>query len=82
MKFFLVLIEAAHVVLRVAWPRVDVTTEDVSIKAPFPQKMLDERVAYGDTLTWTGKLKPATGVRLVHAQLDVEQERFQRCSLS
>lgn len=34
--------EAAHIVLRAAWPRVDVTTADVSIKAPFTQKMLDD----------------------------------------
>ncbi len=27
--------EAAHIVLRAAWPRIDVTTVDVSIKAPF-----------------------------------------------
>src|ERR1019366_8278768 len=34
--------EAAHMVLRAAWPRVDITTVDVSIRAPFTQKMLDE----------------------------------------
>jgi purine nucleosidase len=34
--------EAAHIVLRATWPRVDVTTVDVSIKAPFTQIMLDE----------------------------------------
>ena len=34
--------EATHIVLRAAWPRIDVTTVDVSIKAPFTQKMLDE----------------------------------------
>jgi inosine-uridine nucleoside N-ribohydrolase len=121
--------EAAHIVLRADWPRVDVTTVDVSIKAPFTQKMLDEisksqsptaryiaawsqdryymwdelaactwvdptlitkesvlymdvdlshGPAYGDTLTWTEKLKPATGVRLVHAQVDVDLPRFQK----
>jgi len=121
--------EAAHIVLRAAWPRIDVTTVDVSIKAPFTQKMLDEIAksssptaryiaawsqdryylwdelaasawldptlitrerqvymdvdlnrgpTYGDTLTWTGKLKPATGVQLVHAQMDVDLERFQK----
>jgi purine nucleosidase len=121
--------EAAHIVLRAAWPRIDVTTVDVSIKAPFTEKMLD-RIAqsqspaaryisawsqdryylwdelaacawldpslitreklvymdvdlsrgpgYGDTLTWTEKLKPETGVRLVHAQIDLDLERFQR----
>jgi inosine-uridine nucleoside N-ribohydrolase len=121
--------EAARIVLRAAWPRVDVTTVDVSIKAPFTQRMLDELAkaqspaaryiaswsqeryymwdelaacawldpalitkekqlymdvdlshgpGYGDTLTWTEKLKPATGVRLVHAQVDLDLKRFQK----
>jgi purine nucleosidase len=120
--------EAAHIVLRADWPRIDVTTVDVSIKAPFTGKMLqdiagsksltaqyvgawsqdryylwDELAAcawlepslitkeklvymdvdvshgptYGDTLTWTEAFKPATGVRLVHAQVDVDLGRFQ-----
>jgi inosine-uridine nucleoside N-ribohydrolase len=34
--------EATHIVLRAHWPRIDVTTVDVSIKAPFTQQMLDE----------------------------------------
>ena len=33
--------EAAHIVLHADWPRIDVTTVDVSIKAPFTQEMLD-----------------------------------------
>ncbi len=121
--------EAAHIVLHAQWPRVDVTTVDVSIKAPFTQKMLDEisksqtpaaryiaawsqdryylwdelaacawldptlitrenvlymdvdlshGPTYGDTLTWTEKLKPATGARLVHAQIGVDLPRFQQ----
>jgi inosine-uridine nucleoside N-ribohydrolase len=121
--------EAAHIVLRADWPRVDVTTVDVSIKAPFTQSMLDdiakaqspaaryiaawsqdryylwdelaacawldptlitkEKVvymdidlshgpSYGETITWTEKLKPATGVRLVHAQVDLDRARFQK----
>jgi purine nucleosidase len=121
--------EAAHIVLRAAWPRIDVTTVDVSIKAPFTQVMLDAIAkaqtpaaryiaawsqdryymwdelaacawldpsivtkekqiymdvdlsrgpAYGDTLTWTEKLKPQTNVRLVHAQVDLDVEKFQR----
>ena len=121
--------EATHIVLRAPWPRVDVTTVDVSIKAPFTQKMLDEisksqsptakyiaawsqnryylwdelaacawldptlitretieymdidlshGPSYGNTLTWTEKLKPQTGVRLVHAQLDLDLPRFQK----
>jgi len=120
--------EAAHIVLRAPWPRIDVTTVDVSIKAPFTQKMLDaisksqsptaryiaawsqdryylwdelaacawldptlitkEKLVYmdvdldhgptyGDTLTWNEKLKPQTGVRLVHAQVDLDLPRFQ-----
>ena len=121
--------EAAHIVLRADWPRVDVTTVDVSIKAPFTQALVDaiskaqtpaakyiaawnaERYymwdelaacawlepglitreklvymdvdlshgpGYGDTLTWTEKFKPATGVRLVHAQVDLDLAPFQR----
>jgi purine nucleosidase len=121
--------EAAHIVLRADWPRIDVTTVDVSIKAPFTQKMVDDisksqsptakyiaawskdryylwdeltacawldptlitkekllymdvdlshGPAYGETLTWTEKFKPATGVRLVHAQVDLDLPRFQK----
>jgi len=121
--------EAAHIALRAAWPRVDVTTVDVSIKAPFTEAMVqqiaksksptaryiaawsqeryymwDELAAcawldpslitkekllymdidlshgpsYGDTLTWTEKLKPAAPVRLVHAQVDVDLPRFEK----
>jgi purine nucleosidase len=120
--------EAAHIVLHANWPRVDVTTVDVSIQAPFTRKMLDDisksqtpaaryiaawsqdryymwdelaacawldptlirrekalymdidlghGQSYGDTLTWTEAMKPATGVRLVHAQIDVDLPRFQ-----
>jgi inosine-uridine nucleoside N-ribohydrolase len=121
--------EAAHIVLRANWPRIDVTTVDVSIKAPFTQQLVDqiskstapaaryiaawneERYymwdelaacawldptlitkdkliymdidlshgpSYGDTLTWTEGNKPATGVRLVHAQVDLDLPRFQQ----
>ena len=121
--------EATHIMLRAAWPRIDVTTVDVSIKAPFTQKMLDEisksqtpaaryiaawsqdryylwdeltacawldptlitkeerlymdvdlshGPSYGNTLTWTEKFKPATGVGLVHAQVDLDLPRFQK----
>jgi inosine-uridine nucleoside N-ribohydrolase len=121
--------EAAHIVLHADWPRVDVTTVDVSIMAPFTQQMLDaiakspspaaryiaawsqrryylwdelaacawldptlitrEKLlymdtdlshgpSYGDTLTWNEKMKPATGVRLVHAQVDLDLPRFQK----
>jgi len=121
--------EAAHIVLHAAWPRVEVTTMDVSEKAPFTQAMLgaiaksqapaaryiaawsqrrtlmwDELEAcawidpaiitkeedvymdvdlshgpsYGDTLAWPEPMKPATGVRIVHAQLDLDLPRFQK----
>lgn len=121
--------EAAHIVLRADWPRVDVTTTDVSIKAPYTQQMVDEIAksdrpaaryivdwsqkhhylwdeltacawiepklitkekllymdvdlshgpSYGDTLTWNESMKPATGVRLVHAQTDLDLPRFQK----
>lgn len=121
--------EAAHMVLRAAWPRIDVTTVDISLKARFTQSMLDEIArspspaaryvaawsqdryylwdelaacalldptlitgermlymdvdlsrgpSYGNTLTWSEALKPASGVRLVHAQTDLDLQRFER----
>ena len=121
--------EAAHITLRAHWPRIDVTTVDVSIKAMFTQEMLDEiskspnpaaqyiakfsqdryylwdelaacawldpsiitkerqgymdvdlshGPSYGDTLTWTAELRPATDVQLVHAQLDLNLSKFTR----
>jgi inosine-uridine nucleoside N-ribohydrolase len=119
--------EATRMVLRAPWPRVDVTTVDISIKAMFTQAMVDaisksanpaaqyikhwsqerfymwdelaacawldssiitrERIVYmdvdlshgpnyGETLTWSEALKPATEVRKVHAQLDVDVTKF------
>jgi purine nucleosidase len=121
--------EGAHITLRAHWPRIDVTTVDVSLKAPFTQEIVDtiakssnpaaqyiakysqERYymwdeltalawidpsiitkerqlymdvdvtrgpSYGDTLTWTEKLKPAIDVQLVHAQTDLDQPKFRR----
>jgi inosine-uridine nucleoside N-ribohydrolase len=121
--------EAAHITLRAHWPRIDLTTVDVSIKVPFTQAMLDQisksqnpaaqyiakysqdryylwdelaacawldpslitresraymdidlshGPSYGDTLTWTEKLKPALYLQLVHSQLDVDLPRFQK----
>ena len=121
--------EAAHIVLHADWPRIDVTTADVSLKAPFTRGVLDAVArtntpaaryvarwseprsymwdelaacawidptlitkeqdlymdvdlshgpSYGDTLAWPENLKPATGVRLVHAQMDVDVGRFQK----
>jgi len=121
--------EAAHVVLRAHWPRIDVTTVDISIKAMFTQAMLDEIAksqspaaryiaawsqdryylwdelaacawldpsiitkekqvymdvdlshgpSYGDTLTWTDAMRPATDVQKVHAQMDLDLAKFTR----
>lgn len=121
--------EASRIVLRAAWPRIDVTTVDVSIKAPFSQRMLDaisksqspaaryiaawskqrsymwdelaacawldpsiitksrslfmdvdqsHGPSYGNTLTWDEDRKPESGVRLVHAQLDLDRPRFEK----
>ncbi len=121
--------EAAHIVLGANWLRIDVTTEDVSVKAPFTQEMLDAIAksqtpaaryiaawtqrrtdmwdeleacawidpaiitksvdvymdvdlshgpSYGDTLAWPESLKPAIGVRVVHAQMDLDLPRFQK----
>lgn len=121
--------EAAHIVLHAHWPRIDVTTVDISIKAPFTQAMLDQisksqqpaaryiaawsqyryylwdelaacawldpsiitkekqvymdvdishGPSYGDTLTWTEAMRPATDVQKVYAQLDVDLGKFTR----
>jgi inosine-uridine nucleoside N-ribohydrolase len=119
--------EATRIVLRAHWPRIDLTTVDISIKAMFNDQMFnaisrssspsaqyiakyakeryylwDELAAcawidpsiitkerqlymdvdvshgpgYGHTLTWSDKLKPETGVQLVHAQLDLDLPKF------
>jgi purine nucleosidase len=119
--------EAAHNVFRANWPRIEVTTVDISLKAMFTQQMIDaiaksanpgaqyiakfsqeryymwdelaacswldpsiitkEQVVYmdvnidrgptyGDTLTWTDKLKPDVDVKRVRAQLDVDLPKF------
>ena len=121
--------EAAHVVLHADWPRIDVTTVDVSIKSKFTDEMfaeisrsssaaakyiaqftkereylwdeiaacawldpaiitkrrevymdvdLSHGTSHGQTLTWVEKDKPATGVRLVHAQVDIDLPKFTR----
>jgi purine nucleosidase len=121
--------EAAHIVLRAHWPRIDLTTVDISIKAMFTKAMLDaiakspnpaaqyiakysqeryylwdeltaaawldpslitrEKLVlmdvdinhgpeYGNTLTWTDQLRPATDLQKVHAQLDVDLPKFEK----
>jgi inosine-uridine nucleoside N-ribohydrolase len=39
---------------------------------------LNRGPTYGDTLTWTEALKPLTGVRMVHAQVDLDLARFEK----
>jgi inosine-uridine nucleoside N-ribohydrolase len=39
---------------------------------------LSHGASYGNTLTWDEKSKPATGVRLVHAQVDLDLAKFTR----
>ena len=39
---------------------------------------LSQGSSYGDTLTWTEQSKPATGARLVHAQVDLDLGRLQK----
>jgi inosine-uridine nucleoside N-ribohydrolase len=121
--------EATHLTLRAHWPRIEVTTVDISIKAMFTQEMLDaiakasnpaaqyiakysqdryylwdelaaaawldptiitkqrlvymdvdlsHGLSYGDTITWTERLKPDTDVQLVHAQIDLDLPKFTR----
>jgi inosine-uridine nucleoside N-ribohydrolase len=121
--------EAIHIVLHAAWPRIDLTTVDISLKTAFTQAMFDAIAksqsptakyiaawsqnryymwdeveacawidpsiitqqedlymdvdvshgpSYGDTLTWTEKIKPATGVHIVHAQTDLNLAKFQK----
>ncbi len=113
--------EAAHIVLRAPWPRIDVTTLDISIKAKFSDAMFQsisrastpaaryiakyakersylwdelaacawldpsiitkERQVYMDVDITHGPgyghtLTPKTGMRLVHAQLDLDLVKF------
>jgi inosine-uridine nucleoside N-ribohydrolase len=124
--------EAASIVLRAPFPRIDVTTVDISLKATFTAEMVaelaksptptaqylakfseeryymwDEITAasildpavisgerevymdvdlsrgpeYGNTLTWTDNFHPKTGVRKVHAQMDLDVPKFKRMFL-
>lgn len=124
--------EAASIVLRAPFPRIDVTTVDISLKARFTAEMVaelakspsptaqylakfseeryymwDEITAasildpnlitherevymdvdinhgpeYGNTLTWTDNFHPKTGIRKVHAQLDLDRPGFEKLFL-
>lgn len=125
--------EAAHITLRAKWPRIDLTTVDISIKTLFTEAMLAEIVkspnpaaqylarytaehhylwdelaaaawldpsiitkeallyvdvdvshgpTYGDTLTWSEKLRPSREARpdlqLVHVQQELDSAKFDR----
>jgi purine nucleosidase len=37
---------------------------------------LDRGSGYGDTLTWSDRVKPAQDLQLVHAQMDVDMAKF------
>jgi inosine-uridine nucleoside N-ribohydrolase len=37
---------------------------------------LDRGSGYGDTLTWSDRIKPALDLPLVHAQMDVDMAKF------
>ena len=72
--------EAVHITLRAAWPRIDVTTVDISIKAPFTQAMLDaiakfsqDRYYLWDELTACAWLDPTiiTGERQLYMDVDI-----------
>jgi inosine-uridine nucleoside N-ribohydrolase len=39
---------------------------------------LDRGAGYGDTLTWSDRIKPALDLQLVHAQMDVDMAKFGR----
>ena len=58
-----------------AWIDPSIITKEVSV---YMDVDLSHGPSYGDTLTWPETLKPATGVRLVRAQLDLDLARFQK----
>ena len=75
--------EAAHIVLRAPWPRVDITTVDISIKAPFTKQMLDanregaepdcplHRLVEPGSLLHVGRTR---GLRVARSDSDHERE--------
>jgi inosine-uridine nucleoside N-ribohydrolase len=53
------------------------TQEETRVAAQiFGKPFWSHGPSYGHTLTWPARLKPATGVPLVRAQLDVDLPRF------
>jgi purine nucleosidase len=51
-------------------------------RAVYMDVSLDRGPAYGDTLIWSDRVKPALDVQLVHAQTDVDAKKFERLFLS
>jgi inosine-uridine nucleoside N-ribohydrolase len=62
-----------------AWldPSINTETHDLYMDVD-----LSHRPSYGHTLTWLEKYKPATGVQLVHAQVDVDVAKYTRMFLN
>jgi len=58
-----------------AWIDPKIITKEMPV---YMDVDLSHGPSYGDTLTWPDALKPATGVRIVHAQLDLDLARFQK----
>ncbi len=59
----------------VAWLVPDIITHE---RLLYMDVNLDHGPAYGNTLTWTDKVKPDLNVRLVHAQTDLDLGKFNR----
>jgi purine nucleosidase len=58
-----------------AWVEPGIITKE---KQMYMDVDLSHGPNYGDTLTWDEKLKPDTGVKLVHVQVDLDLPRFQK----
>jgi inosine-uridine nucleoside N-ribohydrolase len=58
-----------------AWIDPAIITKEVDV---FMDVDLSHGPSYGDTLAWPEALKPSNGVRLVHAQMDLDLPRFQK----
>ncbi|MGH7970402.1 MAG: nucleoside hydrolase, partial [Limisphaerales bacterium] len=59
----------------VAWLNPEIITKQQVV---YMDVNLDHGAAYGDTLTWTAKVKPEIPLQQVHAQLDLDLAKFNR----
>lgn len=59
----------------VAWLNPEIITNEQVV---YMDVNLDHGAAYGDTLTWTAKVKPEIPLQQVHAQLDLDLAKFNR----